>query len=209
MTSAHTIEQIWIERQRLVYAATPMAAAAIVIAVSFIAYLMAERLPSHLIYPWMGSMFIVAAVRVLVFYFFSRETTDHKNPVWRKLCILLSTLTGAGWGGAVFLFMPYLEPIQQLTFTLILVAYLSGALTTHFPLPLAFAGLFYLILIPLVFRQFEVGGKLGNSLGFLLIVFATFVAMASRRLKIFLVKALQLRFENRALADSIETEKND
>ena len=207
-STSHSIEKnIYTESIRLILDSTPSAAAAIVIAVSFVAYLFIDSLPHHLFGGWAAYMLVVAIIRLALYQVFRHQQQDHFNPIWARLIILMALLTGLGWGACSLIFFNYLPFPEQEVLVLVVVAYSAGALTTLFPVPAALAALLLPSLMPLLFLLYSLEGRIPFSIASMLLVFLLFVTSAARRLRKLLENSLQLRFENEALVCHLKREK--
>lgn len=200
-------DRVYYERVSMVLATTPLAVLAIVVAVVCLTLFLRPHVKGPLLLSWGTAMFCLAAVRQCVHIYFLRHGKQGECYKWGRLCVLFSMLTGLGWGSCTLLFVPFLPLQEHLILTLVNVAYLAGALTSLFPLPAAFAWLFYPIIIPLCGMLFNIPGKTGLLLGIMLIVFTLFVASAARRLYRQLALTLSLRFSNEDLVLQLQKEK--
>lgn len=207
-TSRSIEENIYAESIRLVFESTPSAVAAIVIAVSFLAYLFIDSLPKFLFGAWAGYMLVVAIGRLILYQAFRHRDKDHYNPIWARLVMLVAAITGIGWGACSLLFFNTLGFQEQEVLILVVVAYSAGALTTMFPVPAALIALMLPSVVPLVFLVFSLDGKLPFSIGSMLVFFLLFVASTVRRLRRLLAESLKLRFENEDLVGYLKTEKD-
>jgi len=205
----HNVEgNIYAESIRLVYAATPAAAAAIVIAVGFLTYLFSDVLPRQLYFGWFAYMMTVAAGRLVLYQRFRNRKNNHENPIWARLAVVSAALTGIGWGACSLLFFKSLTFPEQEVLILVVVAYTAGSITTMFPVAVAFAALLLPAVVPLIFHIYSLGTSLAVSIGTMLVFFLFFVTVAAGRLRKLLTRSLQLRFENEALAENLKTEKD-
>lgn len=208
-SSSSTTDLVYAQQVNLLYASTSSAVPAIAASVGITSYLLWDVMPRELLLAWVGFMFSVALIRLGAQALFERR---HETPVshrWGQLYTLMAGLTGGGWGMAAFVFLPLIEPTMQLTVTMIMLAYMAGAGTTQFPLPGPFMGIMYSGLLPLLYRQFEIGGEINNSLAALLLVFLIFIHAASVRLRRMLIASLELGFENKALAERLQQEMQE
>lgn len=208
-SSSSTADLVYAEQVGLLYASISSAVPAIIAVSGIVSFLLWDAVPRAWLLSWIGVMLTLGAARLGLRALFSRKGVNRSDRHWGRLYILMAGLTGVGWGAAAFVFLPIIEPAQQLTLTLITMAYMAGAVTTQFPLPGAFVAIMYTGLLPLTYRLFEMGGTVNLSLGVLMVVFLAFVQGASGRLRRMLVASLQLGFENRALADRLQQEKQE
>jgi len=207
IASNTTEVRIYTERVRLLYASTTLAAGAIFATTVFFICICADFLPATMLYGWPVYMLSVVLLRLLATYAFTRTTADQSNRLWGRLYIYLAALTGAGWGIAALLILPLLPPLQQYLLVLLMVANMSGTLTTLYSLPSAILVMFLPLLLPLMFRLLEAGGEPNYVLSSMLIVYTLFVASASRRQLQILIGSLRLRFANDTLVEKVRMEK--
>lgn len=200
-------DRVYYERVSMVLATTPLAVLAIVVAVVCLTSLLIPYIQGPLLFSWVAAMLCLAAVRQGVYLRFLRQGKQDESYKWGRLCVLFSLLTGLGWGSSILFFIPSLPVQEHLILTLVCVAYLAGALTSLFPLPAAFAWLFYPIIIPLCGMLFNIPGRPGLLMGIMLIVFTLFVASAAQRLYRQLALTLSLRFSNEDLVLQLQKEK--
>jgi len=207
--SAHDIKNnIYTESIRLVYASTPMASAAIVVAVAFLIHLFSSHLPKMLFWGWVLYMLAIAVGRIVLYQLFKSRANRHHDPVWSRLVIVSTALTGIGWGACSLLFFNLLPFPEQEVLILVVVAYTAGSLTTMFSVVAALSSLLLPAVVPLVFLIFALDGSLAFSIGSMLVVFLLFVTLAAVRLRRLVTESLQMRFENEALVASLKTEKD-
>ncbi|SDP80432.1 response regulator [Desulforhopalus singaporensis] len=196
------------ERIRLVYKSTLMAIIAFVVAVIFLIYLVKDSLPPGLITVWGMFMVFTALFRLVLYSVYLIKKNQYEDMVYIRCNILVAAMTGLGWGSCAFFFFPFLSIVESCIVTLIITSYLAGGLTTLFPFVSTFSFFFFPASIPLIFRLFDMGGKIGLSLGLMLIVFVIFVTTASSRLRSLLKSSLFLRFNNEYLAKQLKAEKS-
>ena len=199
--------RIYAEKISLVYDATPPAVAAIVTAVAVLTYLFSDAIPPYISFGWAGSMLALAITRAGIYWLYCQQKEKRENAFWSRLAIVMAGLTGLGWGLCTIFFFPWLEFVEKLVLGLVIVTYISGAMTTIFPVPLALSSLFLPAMIPLIIFVFMEAGKLAYSIDFLLILYLFFVSFAARRLSRLVTVSLQLRFENEALIRHLQEEK--
>ena len=163
-TTRHDIkDNIYTESIRLVYASTPMAAAAIVVAVAFLAHLFNSYLPKMLFWGWVVYMLSIAAGRMVLYLLFRYKANRHHDPIWSRLMIASTALTGIGWGACSLLFFNLLPFSEKEVLILVVVAYTAGSLTTMFTVMAALASLLLPAVVPLIFLIFSLEGSLAFS----------------------------------------------
>lgn len=197
----------YIERIRLLYASSISAFAAIVVASALVRYILVDSVPRLHLDNWVIYMVSAGMVRVIVYVAFKRNVSSHTNMAWRDGYVLLSFVTGMGWAYLGLTFLPYVGPVDQLTLTIIVVAYLAGAMTTQFPLAVSFFSIFLPPVLAFIYVFISSGGELNHILAFMLIVIALFVTSATKRLRATLINSLQKSFENESLILDLTAEK--
>ncbi|MGD2117556.1 MAG: response regulator [Chromatiales bacterium] len=198
---------VYAERVRLLYSSTVLAALAIFATSGSVGFLLNNLIADKLLFGWLAFMLLVASSRLSLYFIFRLKPDTHTSPIWGLLQTLMALLTGAGWGVAALAFIPGSDAVYQMAVALVIVAFSAGALTTQFPLPQALAAIFFPAILPLTYIAFSVGGALFNLLGIMLVVFILFIIGAARRLHHLLIKSLRFRFENAALAQHLQQEK--
>ncbi|RMG33845.1 MAG: response regulator [Gammaproteobacteria bacterium] len=202
-----TDRKVHAEQVRLLYASTLTALPVILILVGIIDYLFRGHVETAWLVGWSLAMLGVVAVRLLAMYRYNRAREEQDPYDWGRLYRWLATLTGIAWGVGGFVFYPTLDRELQLILLLIVSAYVAGATSTQFPLPAAFAGMVYGAMLPLMFHLLEAGGPTNQGLAVLMAIFLAFLHAAAARQRRTLVSALRLGFENQALVNDLQAEK--
>jgi signal transduction histidine kinase/CheY-like chemotaxis protein len=195
------------ERVNLLYASSVSAVIAIFIIISILGYMLSRALTASELYPWIGYMLGLGLLRLLLYFRFRQRDPQADIVLWKNRYVLVILLTGFGWAYAVLFLLPVMPNEYQLTVAVVVIAYLSGAISTQFPLAESFAALFFPPVVAMIVVFFELGGEIYTFLGLMMCYFAFFVTGATRRLRALLTHSLRLGFDNESLARKLLVEK--
>ncbi|MDH5354259.1 MAG: ATP-binding protein [Gammaproteobacteria bacterium] len=199
--------QVQVDKVELLYASTNTAFVAILVATVTLYYLFSPILDSQLLLWWSVYMISIGLARIVIWLIFNRAEGRKADLIWYRIYIASAFLTGLGWGLAALLFMPDLDVYSQMILTLVIVAYMAGAMTTQFPSQLSFAAIFYPGILPLLYRLLEQGESRVFALGIMSTVFFAFIILSARRLRRMMTTALEFRYQNQALMENLRVEK--
>jgi signal transduction histidine kinase len=198
---------VFSKKIELLYASTLNAVAATGVAVVFIQYLFSGIVPQSVLNAWSAFILGVVTLRVISYILFKRVRKSLEDDRWFSIHLFLTSAVGLTWGASTLSFFPYFDTVQQITLLIIIVSYVSGALTTQFSSTLAFSSILVPSIAPLIVLLTTDGNKLHLSLAIMLFVFTLFVFSASTRLKMMLSNSIKLGYENQELVEQTK-EKN-
>lgn len=181
---------------RLLYEQASSALIATVINAAILAAAFWKTLPRPCLIAWFSACALVAMVRHGL-----HRTYARRNPAaaessrWGRLYLLGVALNGALWGFAGYFFFPE-SPWHQLLLAFVLGGMVSGSIATLSPLRHAFLAFMVPTLLPYGVRLAESGNEVHLTMGGMLLLYVTMMAMISKRLHRTVAESLRLRFEN-------------
>ena len=155
---------------------------------------------------WYGAMLLILMARGLLILGYRRAGPTRSDAAWRRRFTLGAAATGLAWGLSVFLLPP-----QVLTYQVFLGFVLSGMVAGAIPSLSAhlLAYLLYMLgaLVPFGLRMLVLGEDLTYSFLILIVLFAIFMWLHTRRYHRTLRHALELGHANLDLVGSLTREK--
>ncbi len=194
------------EQLRQVLAMEPFALAATVINASITYAVMRRSAPPKLLVAWVAYLLIVTLVRAVLLRYY-RQIAESKPDEARRYCLLGVALAGLGWGalGA------FLYPVDSLTYQVFIAFVLggmtAGAAVVYSSLRFAFALYWIPALVPLTIRLAMTGDAMHSAMAAMVSLFALLMFRTSARLHNATYRTLVLRFENEALVERLQQEK--
>ncbi len=201
------ITRILIERIRVLYATGFLAVMALYVSALILVLLLDSHLPSDVLYSWAKALIVVGAFRLFLWFTFRKQESMLGYTTWLNLHLLISFCVGLTWAAATFFFIPLLNTELQLTFTIVLFAYLSGTMTTQYPFLAAFLVVFAPPGLAFLYVAFSEQSQALYTVGLMFVVFSLFVFAMSRRMRHSLLVSLRLQLENEALTDNLQMQR--
>lgn len=170
------------------------------------------QLPVHGKIPlllWLSLLAVIYACRfVLTRSFFRQTQADETLFSWLQRFRVAVTVTGLTLGSTVIFFYPSDDvPLQMFT-VLMLAGLAAGGLTVLVADLVTFTAYVCSLLLPVVVTMLCTGEKFYLITGLLVFIYLLIIIRASRRLNDIVSSSLTLRYENLALLQNIEKEKN-
>ncbi|MEP5766560.1 MAG: ATP-binding protein [Halieaceae bacterium] len=157
---------------------------------------------------WLSAMLVISALRIAVIQVYSRSRAAQEQ--WRlslRVYAALSLLMGAGWGLVATLFYGVLGPQEQ---TLMLLV-LAGVAAAAIPLMAPHRGIYICYIAPIILgvsvSLLEIGGFTNTTLVVLLVLFIVLLWSSVTKTHVAIKSAMELRFSNLDLIDSLQAEK--
>jgi signal transduction histidine kinase/CheY-like chemotaxis protein len=200
--------QIVASEIQLLYANSSVGVSVTLVAVTVLGYLQWDVVPHPIVLGWWLYMVLVSAARfTLARRYWSASPTGTAVGRWGAAFAAGSGLGGAGWGAAGILLYPQTHLTNQVFLVFVLGGMMLGAASLLAPRPEAF--LAFLIptgLAPGV-RLLMEGDETHAAMGLLAAVFTIATLATTSRIHSMIDSALDLRFENRDLVESLQTAK--
>ncbi len=141
--------------------------------------------------------------------FFKASPVGGRALPWGRWLAVTSSLAGLLWGvGAVVLF-PEGAVTHQAILLIVLAGTCSGTVVAYSPLRALFVPFALLTGLPTATMFFLYGGALGPMLGVIVVMYVGIMILTGERMHSATQEALQLRFENQDLVDSLVAEKRE
>ncbi|MBI3758101.1 MAG: PAS domain S-box protein [Deltaproteobacteria bacterium] len=198
------------EITRLLYAQAPVGFLATLVNASILVGVLHTEVPQPIIlYAWLGTLFVVTALRLLLVRAYKRAHPNvEQAPRWRRFFILGIVSTGVAWGSAsVVVFPPELP--DQVFLAFVLGGMSAGAITIMASARYTPLGFLLPVLGPLAARFFYQGNDLGVPMGVMVVLFFCGLMLAVRPTRAATVEAFRLRFTNLDLIDQVTQQASD
>ncbi len=173
------------------------------------AFMLWSRADQSLLLLWGGAVFVLTAIRQWVARYYLRHTPGPQHALrWGWLMAVMSGLSGWLWGMVGLLFMLPEHPVTIVLVGFVLAGMVGGSVASLS----AFVPAYYAYAIPAVapfaIRSFMIGGELFSVLGILSLCLLGVNLYYSRVIWQTLQSSVQLRFENLALIQQLQQEKD-
>lgn len=157
---------------------------------------------------WLAFIVLLSLGRLALAFSFERTMPGPgEMQRWARYFLAGAALSGTAWG-LVGLALPLAGDTQSVVVALLLLAGLVAATTAYLaPLKSAFPLFSVPVAAPLALRFFLEAGPVYLPLGVLTLLYLAAMANIARRIHASLVSALDLRFENAALVESLTQAK--
>lgn len=174
-----------------------------------VAYVLREAVPGRQLLIWIGAIYVLTAARLLLSrQYFRRGEEDAEPETWARRFTILSVLSSLLWGGVGWIGFVPSEPHLIAFVCIVLTGMSGGALPALSAYPPAYAGLLIAMQLPFALRCLAQEGSIYSVyLAFLLClvcVYLYYSLNAYRSLK----ETVSLRFENQALVERLERERD-
>ena len=200
--------RIQAELAHLLYRQAPIVLGGVLIAATFLAYVLWARVPQQPILFWLGLTYLLTAARmVLVWRFQRRPILAMHAHAWSRWSAFFSTLSGCLWGLIGILFFAPDQPLTFIFIVFILVGMTAGsvaALSAYWP---AYFGFAIPTILPFAIRCLMEGGALFDAMGVLSLLYLAVNLMYSRNIYNTMFESVRLRFFNFELLRELNAEK--
>ena len=200
--------QIQAELAHLLYRQTPIVLGGVLIAATFLAYMLWTRMPQEPILFWLGLTYLLTAARmVLVWRFQARPVPAVQAHAWSRRSAFFSTLSGCLWGSIGILFFVPDQPLIFVFIVFTLVGMTAGsvaALSAYWP---AYFGFSIPAILPFAMRCLMEGSALFDAMGVLSMLYLAVNLMYSRNIYNTMFESVRLRFFNLELLRELNAEK--
>jgi len=200
--------EIQAELAHLLYRQAPIVLGGVLIAATFLAFMLWRRNPQDSVLYWLGLSYLLTVVRmVLVWRFRVRPVPTVQAHAWSQWSAFFSTLSGSLWGSIGILFF---APDQPLVFSFIvftLVGMTAGsvaALSAYWP---AYFGFAIPAILPFAIRCLIEDGPLFSTMGVLSLLYLAVNLMYSRNIYHTMFESVRLQFFNIELLRELNAEK--
>lgn len=200
--------EIQAELTYLLYRQTPIVLGGVLIAATFLAYMLWARVPQEPLLFWLGLTYLLTATRMMLVWRFQRQPIPAVQAhAWSRRSAFFSTLSGCLWGSIGILFF---VPDQALIFIFIvftLVGMTAGsvaALSAYWP---AYFGFAIPTILPFAIRCLMEDGAVFNTMGGLSLLYLSVNLMYSRNIYSTMFESVRLQFLNLELLRELKSEK--
>ncbi|WP_244448732.1 hybrid sensor histidine kinase/response regulator [Bosea sp. LC85] len=174
-----------------------------------VAYVLREAVPGRQLLIWIGAVYALTGARLLLSYRYFRRGDQAPGPeVWARRFTVLSVLSSLLWGGVGWIGFVPSEPHLIAFVCIVLTGMSGGAVPALSAYPPAYAGLLIAMQLPFALRCLSQEGSIYSVyLAFLLClvcVYLYYSLITYRSLK----ETVSLRFENLALVEGLERERD-
>lgn len=174
-----------------------------------VAYVLREAVPDRLLLIWIGAIYALTGARLLLSHRYFRRGDDAAGPgAWARRFTIFSVLSSLLWGAIGWIGFVPAEPHLIAFVCIVLTGMSGGALPALSAYPPAYAGLLIAMLLPFALCCLAQEGSIYSVyLAFLLCLVGAYLyysLITYRSLK----ETVALRFENQALVESLERERD-
>jgi two-component system, sensor histidine kinase len=193
-------EVIDAERLRLLCRQTVRAPLGVLLAASFIAYVMAPYVGHAVAWGWAGTALGLWCARAAAAAWLLRRPPPHAQVLrWIRWLVAAATLSGMVAGASVVLFHR-VPPIEWALLTMVLCAWAAGGVAVSAAVPAAFYGLVTFFLAPLAVGWSVSDFPLRLPVAGLLMFFLFYLIVYARDGAALVARALRVGFDNEQLA---------
>lgn len=200
--------EIQAELAHLLYRQAPIALGAVLIAATFLAYMLWTRLPQGPLLFWLGLTYLLTAARMVLVWRFQRQPIPAVQAhAWSRWYAFFSTLSGCLWGSiGILFFVPDQVPIFIfIVFILVGITATSVAgLSAYWP---AYCGFAIPTILPFAIRCLMEDGTVFDTMGGLSLLHLAVNLMYSRNIFNTMFESVRLQFLNLELLRERTTEK--
>jgi signal transduction histidine kinase len=193
------------ELVRYLYRQAPGSMVALFIVAAILTYVLWNIAPRQWLLAWLAALVTVSALRfVQIGAFFRRSPPRETISRWAAASAAGSSLVGAIWAAACFLFLDPQQPISLITITVILMGLSAGSiinLASYLPSFWVVVGPSMGALIAILLWH---GDTISNTVALLAAVASIAYFVGARNVHRLLTESLQLSFENVALRREAE-----
>ena len=194
------------EQLRQVLAMEPFGLAATVINASITYAVMRRPAPPKLLAAWLTYLLVVTFARAVLLRHY-RRLAESDPQQSRRYCLLGVALAGLGWGALGAVLYPVDSFAHQVFIAFVLGGMTAGAAVVYSSLRFAFALYWIPALVPLIIRLALTGDAMHSAMAAMVSLFAILMFRTSARLHSATSRTLVLRFENEALIERLQQEK--
>jgi two-component sensor histidine kinase len=156
---------------------------------------------------WVIVYFFVQSYRYYLMINFSKIPDSEGIVSWGRWFSFATIASGLTWGLAPVIMFPAGSLIYQMFLIVCLSGIAAAAAAVYSPVALCYFPTVLAILVPLSARFFYQGQEVDTFVGIVLLVLAAALLMTGRQMNDALTEGLRLRFQNKALLDSVTEQK--
>jgi len=202
-------QQIYSDKLTTLYTSNWISTAATLSVAAVYVGIQVQSHDKYALFLWFGFLVLIYTCR----FFLTRNHLKQSPPpekqhVWMQLFRCAVLLTGLTLGSTIIFFYPQDDVSHRMFTVLLLAGMAAGGLTVLVADLVCFSGYVYSLLLPVIISSFIAGDSFYVSVAILLVIFLLIILRASRRLNDIVTSSLQLRYENLALVNILEQEKN-
>lgn len=185
----------------LLYRSTPQAIVGHVLASTLIAYAMWPAVPSAMLLGWLGSVYVISAVRTGTCIIFLRNLPIPDNDMnwWTRSLTALAFLQALAWGLSVFVIWP-----EQTEYRALLITTLAGVIAAGGVMLAVHRRSFLIyclpISIPAVAQLVASGGRIELTIGLLIVLYSLMLIVAVNRLGESFFEGMLVRLQMESLS---------
>lgn len=202
-------QQIYSDKLKTLYTSNWISTAA---TLAVAALYVGVQLPNHekqSLFTWFGILAVIYTCRFfLTISYLKQPPPPEKQGAWMWFFRGAVLVTGMTLGSTVLFFYPQDDVPHRMFTILILAGMAAGGLTVLVADLVCFSGYVYCLLLPVIISCVIYADTFYISMAVLVGIFLLIILRASRRLNDIVTSSLQLRYENLALVNSLEQEKN-
>jgi signal transduction histidine kinase/ActR/RegA family two-component response regulator len=196
------------EQTRLLYSNVKAAAAVTVFAASALAYLQWTVISHTIVLSWLAYMLAVSAGRLLLASRYWRACfANRSRNIWRVAFSIGAGFAGAGWGAAGIVLYPDAHLANQVFLAFVLGGMMIGGGSVLAARPEAFLSFLIPTGLPTVVHFFWHNDEEHLAMGALAVIFTVAILFTTRSIYLTIHSSLNLQFENGALLNDLEGER--
>jgi diguanylate cyclase (GGDEF)-like protein len=194
--TASTIDnQLYADRIRMLYAAAPIALAAVAVNAVVLAVVQWPVVSRPLVLGWLGFVLALTAWRAAGCWLFRRRApaTSAMRP-WGRWFLAGVVLSGVSWGAAVYLLFPAGHYAHQLFVIVVVAGMAAGAVTTLSSMLTAALMFLVPVLVPLMVRVLGMDLAVSAPMAGMVAFFLLMVSASAVRFRNAVVQSLRMRY---------------
>lgn len=192
------------EQLKLLYASSPAALAATVVAAITLVAVEWTVVPPGPLLAWLAYMLTLTASRFMLARAFQRAASgQQKTSRWQARFLIGVVLAGLGWGSAAFLLFPESSAPHQVFLIFMLGGMTAGAVSTLSAKLDAFLCFALPTMAPAAIHLWSQGTPLASTMAVMVVIFTLVLTYVTARVQATVVRSLELRLRNIDLLDQL------
>lgn len=195
------------EQIKLLYASSPAALAATVVAAIALVAVEWTVVPPGPLLAWLAYMLTLTTSRFMLVRAFQRAAPGQQETSrWQARFLIGAVLAGLGWGSAAFLLFPESSAPHQVFLIFMLGGMTAGAVSTLSAKLGAFLCFALPTMAPAVIHLLSQRTPLASTMALMVVIFTLVLTYVTARVQATIVRSLELRLQNTALLDQLRTQ---
>jgi signal transduction histidine kinase len=201
--------QHFVQRVNLIYSDAPITVSINLLNAAVLSIVLRHEVPINILVGWFTFIAAVMAFRIAVYSRYRRAAIESEETarIWLRRLVVLTTLTGIGWGVGCLVVIDGAPPVQKVFIAFVLGGMAAGGMPSLARIFMVYLLFLVPVLGPAIAYFAWLGGETGWAMAIMGAAMLAFLTVAGRRQEGVLLDALRLAGENRDLVASLREEK--